>query len=119
MSNISWFSHTDNEIAVFYVKSWNICTYSVYFRLKKELDYNRFIDLNIPGANIRIYESIGFRSFSLTYNHNLSNNTQLSPSFIPIKPEFTIVIFNTSVAANCCRNSRLVINEDDLKAGDK
>ena len=31
----------------------------------------------------------------------------------PFKPEFTIVIFIQ--AANCCRNSRLVVNEDDLK----
>ena len=62
MSNISWFSHTDNEIEVFYFKSWNICTYSVYFNSKKELNYNRFVDLNILGASrlvhsdLRIYQ---------------------------------------------------------------
>ena len=32
----------------------------------------------------------------------------------PSKPECTIVIF-ISQAGNCCRNSRLVVDEDDLK----
>ena len=32
--------------------------------------------------------------------------------FNPFKPELTIVIFIQ--AANCCRNSRLVVDEDDL-----
>ena len=39
-------------------KSGNVCTYSVYFKSKKELNYNRFVDLNI-------YEYIEFRSFFL------------------------------------------------------
>ena len=38
----------------------------------------------------------------------------------PLKPEFTIVIFihykpQNAVAANGCRNSRIVVDEDDLK----
>ena len=42
---ILWFNnHTKNEIYVFYIKSWNICTYSVYFKSKKQLNYNRFVD---------------------------------------------------------------------------
>ena len=49
-ANISWFSHTDNEIEVFYIKSRNICTYYVYFKSKKELNYNRFVNPNILGA---------------------------------------------------------------------
>ena len=32
----------------------------------------------------------------------------------PFEPEFTIVISFTT-AVNCCRNSRLVVDEDDLK----
>ena len=77
MSIISFFfSHIDNEIEVFYIKSWNICTYSVYFKSKKELNFNRFVDPNILGASyIRIYESIEFRSFSLT-SYQLSKYLQ-------------------------------------------
>ena len=64
---ILWFnSHTEKEIEVFYVKSWNICTYSVYLKSTKELNCNRFVDPNILASYIRIYESIEFRSFSLT-----------------------------------------------------
>ena len=33
----------------------------------------------------------------------------------PFKPEFTIVIFSPLQAANCFRNSRLVVDEADLK----
>ena len=49
MSNISWFSHTKNEIEVFYIKFSNIglCTYFVYFKSKKELNYDRFVDPNV------------------------------------------------------------------------
>ena len=32
--------HTDNEIALFYIKSWNIFAYYVYFKSKKELNYD-------------------------------------------------------------------------------
>ena len=54
--NVSWFSHTDNEIEVFYIKSWNTCTYSVYFKSKKELNYNRFVDPNkLVHSDLRIY----------------------------------------------------------------
>ena len=35
--------------------------------------------------------------------------------FNPVKPEFTIVNLHSLQAANCCRNSRLVVDEDDLK----
>ena len=58
---IPWLSHTDNEIEVFYIKFWNTCTYSVYFKLKKELNYNRFVDPTILAAwrlvhsDLRIY----------------------------------------------------------------
>ena len=58
MSNISWFSHTDNEIEVFYVKSRNTCTYYVYFKSKKELNYNRFVDPNILGASRLVYSDL-------------------------------------------------------------
>ena len=47
MSNISWFSHTNNEIEDFYIKSCNICTYFVYFKSKKEPNYDRFVDPNM------------------------------------------------------------------------
>ena len=43
------------------MKNWNICTYCVYFKSKKELNYDRFVDPNIFGAarlvhsDLRIY----------------------------------------------------------------
>ena len=44
---ILWFNgHTENEIEVFYMKSWTICTYSVYFKWKTKLNCNRFVDPN-------------------------------------------------------------------------
>ena len=44
------------------------------------------------------------------------NLVQCRGIFNPFKPEFTIVIFIWALqAANCCRNSRLVVDEDDLK----
>ena len=39
----------------------------------------------------------------------------MTDSVKPFKPEFTIAIFYPLQAANCCRNSRLVVDEDDLK----
>ena len=42
--------HADNEIAFFYIKSWYTCAYSVYFKSKKELNYNRFVDPNVRGV---------------------------------------------------------------------
>ena len=80
--NISWFSHTDNEIEVFYIKSWNICTYYVYFKSKKELDYNRFVDPNILGASrlvhsdLRIYRISFFLLVILTFGfaEQIENN---------------------------------------------
>ena len=35
--------------------------------------------------------------------------------FNPFKPEFTKCHLYPLQAANCCRNSRLVVDEDDLK----
>ena len=55
---ILWFSHTDNEIDVFYITSWNICTYSVYFKSKKELNYNRFVNPNILGVSRLVHSDL-------------------------------------------------------------
>ena len=66
MSNLG--TYVPILIEVFYVKSWNICTYFVYFKSQKELNYIRFVDLNILG-DVRLVHSeprIEFRSFSLT-----------------------------------------------------
>ena len=56
--NISWFGHADNEIEVFYIKSWNIYAYYVYFKSKKGLNYNRFVDPNILGASRHIHSDL-------------------------------------------------------------
>ena len=60
MSNSSWFSHTNNEIEVFYIKFSNIglCTYFVYFKSKKELNYDRFVDPNILGASRLVHSDL-------------------------------------------------------------
>ena len=54
----------------FLYQIWNTSTYFVYFKFKKELNYDRFVDPNILGASrldyIRIYKSIEFQSLSLT-----------------------------------------------------
>ena len=53
--------HAHNEIAFFYIKSWKAFAYYVYFKSKKELNYDRFVDPNILGAarlvhsDLRIY----------------------------------------------------------------
>ena len=39
---------TMKEINVFCIKSWNICTYFVYYKWKKELNYVRFVDPIYP-----------------------------------------------------------------------
>ena len=60
----------DNEVAFFYIKSCNTCAYSVYFKSKKELNYDRFVDPNLLGAARLVHsdrESIESRSVSLTY----------------------------------------------------
>ena len=49
---------TDNEIQDFYIKSWNICTYSVYFKSKKELNYNRYVDPNILRASRLVHSDL-------------------------------------------------------------
>ena len=52
-----------DEIKVFCIKT---CTYFVYFKSKKELIYNIFVDLNILGAarlvhsDLRIYRILFF-----------------------------------------------------------
>ena len=49
------------KIDILDIKSWNTCSYFVYFKSKKELNYDRFVDPNILGAaalvrsDIRIY----------------------------------------------------------------
>ena len=61
-------NYADYKNEIFYIKSWNTCTYGVYFESKKELNDDRFVDSNILGAarlvhsDLRIYRI----SFSLT-----------------------------------------------------
>ena len=110
MSNISWFSHTDNEIKAFYIKSWNICIYCVYFKSEKELNYNRFVDLNILGASrlvhsdLRIYQ-ISFFLFDIILlcgqTHNLLSECHYTSSGltsnIPIR---TLIVGVVAIPAN-------------------
>ena len=42
----------------FFIQSWNICTYSVYFKSKKELNYNSFVDPNILGASRLVHSDL-------------------------------------------------------------
>ena len=41
------------KLSFFCMKSWNTCTYPVYFKSTKELNYNGFVDPNILGASHR------------------------------------------------------------------
>ena len=57
MPNVSWLP----TLTILSINSWRTCTYFVYFKSKKELNYDRFVDLNILGAarlahsDLRIY----------------------------------------------------------------
>ena len=43
-------------LTILSINSWNTFTCFVYFKSKKELNYDRFVDLNILGASdLRIY----------------------------------------------------------------
>ena len=37
-------------LTILSINSWSTCSYFVYFKSKKELNYDRFVDLNILGA---------------------------------------------------------------------
>ena len=50
--------HADNEIAFFYIKSWTTCAYSVYFKSKKEFNYDIFVDPNILGATRLVHSDL-------------------------------------------------------------
>ena len=41
------FNNADFRIGVFYIESCNKCVYFVYFKSKKELNYDRFVDPNL------------------------------------------------------------------------
>ena len=57
--------NSDREIKFFLYQSLEHMYLFVYFKSKIELNYDRFVDLNIL-ACIQLYESIEFCSFSLT-----------------------------------------------------
>ena len=74
MANVPYIDRADNKTAFFYIKSWNICTYFVYFKTKKEYNNIRseYTQLLIRIKKNRItfyfpcldlYESIEFRSY--------------------------------------------------------
>ena len=50
--------HANNQIAFFYIKSCKTCTHNVYFKSKKELDYDRFVDSNILGATRLVHSDL-------------------------------------------------------------
>ena len=43
MPNVSWLT----TLAILSINSWSTCTYFVYFNSKKELNDDRFVNLNI------------------------------------------------------------------------
>ena len=57
MDYVAWFNHAHYRIGVFYIKYCNICAYFAYFKSKKELNYDRFVDPNIRlvHSDLRIY----------------------------------------------------------------
>ena len=46
MPNVSWLT----TLTILSINSWGTCTYFVYFKLKKELNYDRLVDLELLGA---------------------------------------------------------------------
>ena len=48
--------HADYNNGIYYKKFWNTNIYFVYFKSKKVLNYNRFVDQNILGA-VRLVHS--------------------------------------------------------------
>ena len=50
--------HSDNEITFFFIKSWNKFIYLVYFKSKKELNYDRFADPNTLGASRLVHSDL-------------------------------------------------------------
>ena len=68
MAYIAWLM-LPNRIAVFNIKSCNRCAYFVYFKLKKELNYDRFVDPNILGAfgymNLSLIEYLCYGSTAI------------------------------------------------------
>ena len=71
MPNFSWLP----TLTILSINFWSTCTYFVYYKSKKELNYDRFVDLNILVAarllhsDIRMYRI----SFFLLDIHNFSN----------------------------------------------
>ena len=58
MPNVS----LSTTLTILFINSWSTCTYFVYFKSKKELNNDRFVDLNILGAarlvhsDLRVYQ---------------------------------------------------------------
>ena len=42
----------------FFIKSWNTFSYVVYFKSKKELNYDRFVDQNVLGASRLVHSDL-------------------------------------------------------------
>ena len=67
MANLSWLTLVTIKNEIFNIKSWNICTYFVYFKSNKELNYDRLVDSNILSASrlVHLYLRINRISFFL------------------------------------------------------
>ena len=75
--------HVDNETAFLYIKSGNACAYSVYFKSKKEHNYDRFVDPNILGAARLVHLRIYLISFFLLDRITLyRESTELTALFL-------------------------------------
>ena len=46
MPNVYWLT----TLNILSINSWSTCAYFVYFKSNKELNYDRFVDLNIYSA---------------------------------------------------------------------
>ena len=65
MPNVSWLT----TLTILSINSWSTCTCFVYFKSKKELNYDRFVDLNILGAARLVHSDLQIYWISLWLNH--------------------------------------------------
>ena len=95
------------KLRFFYIKSWNICTYYVYFKSKKELDYNSFVDPNIH-SDLRIYRIsyflldifffyYGRRYSQYTYTISIIGKNSISSVYMAYQSLLSIGIVNKKV----------------------
>ena len=99
MPNVSWLP----TLTILSINSWSTCTYFVYFKSKKELNYDGFVDLNILGgaclvhSDLRIYRISFFLLDRIFFiQHSMCQNIRICTLMqcLQISNTCKIVFFN-------------------------